>query len=228
MSIVDERPEIITNADMVAYAAIEFSTQSNKIPIAAAEKLLRLLEKQAEAKSVRLVYDYISVNDGTTIQEFLEKNSDEDWLGYGWDYVDWVLDSCDYWKLMAADHRVWRDIMSIRGWTGYYYETKYENVRQKMSPEEFCAFIVISAHMKAKVNEMFVKKMMESGAFEKWPKTDDSVRQADERMRANFARCEKRTDASTNAVDRIAPEEDKSDWMSRIRLWWQRKTKGGD
>jgi len=209
--IRSDRAAVVTNVDTVAYSAVAFSNETNKISIVAAGKVLELFERLAEAESLKLSYEYTIVKDNVTIQKFLEQYTDPYWFEYEANKIKFVLGNSKYEMLSVVDLWMRDKMREARVFPRFYYDTEYENIRSKMTADELCAFFVIFAHMKTKVNEIFVKTIIEYGLVEKGRNPDHGSRRMDEAMRDIIKRVESRGAANTNVVARPSISKGKDD-----------------
>ncbi len=151
---------ITTNRSSIAYCAIEFASETNKIPIAAAAKVLTVYDKIIEAKSAEMAcLYYLGYGDAIPIEQYLQKKryietrlSDklQRWIKLG--FTDYSYESLD-----VLDDMLDENIMNEQLVSRLCYNTKYENMQSRMSDKQFSAFIVIHAYYRARMNEVFIK-----------------------------------------------------------------------
>jgi hypothetical protein len=159
-SVVTNGVSIKSNqTESVAYCALAFSSDTNKIHSAASLKVLEAYYKIVEAKSAEMARDYVLQSDMYTIEEFINKRNIDILLGKLKLFLGLVLKDASYEGLNAVDNCLREQIDSARLVSKLCYDTEYENMLTKMSANQLSAFIVILAYNKTKANTLFVQEM---------------------------------------------------------------------
>lgn len=154
----DDSPIVTNKNDSIAYCAVMFASETNKIPIAAATKVLEAYDKILEAKSAELASIYVRMSDMYTIEQFLNHrciDSKELIMLQAW--LENVFKSNSYGSLRALDSVLCFELMNAQLVSRLSYDTEYENMQNKLTDKQFSAFVVIRAYYRAKMNEALIK-----------------------------------------------------------------------
>ena len=161
-SIVSSTDEpITTNRDSIAYCAIQFASATNKIPVAAAAKVLEAYDKMIEAKSADVAATYVLHMGGTApLEDYLQRFASTMLLDKLQFMLEHVLVHYSYGALDAVDGVLDIEIRNEQYVSDMCYATNYVNMQNKMSDKQFLAFVAIRAYYRAKMNEIFMRALI--------------------------------------------------------------------
>jgi hypothetical protein len=166
-----------TNKDTIAYCAVEFSSETNKIPIAAAEKMLIVYDKIIEAECAELASTYVLHDGGSMpVEKFIQLFKKERLIRNFQFWLKEVLTSYSYDSLSAIDGVLYSEILNAQYVSRIRYRTEYENMQKIMSDKQFSAFIVIHAYYRSRMNEIFMKALINS----RFPEKEESGKNTNE------------------------------------------------